>query len=556
MDDNQQFMPDTYKPEERKIKFRYYTGSLALEAGFAYLSCISALQGWKTVIKKIPFLPEQLAADLPFTFASIGTGIDFIVNISTISSANCANAYAILQKRLNELEKELSPTMKKLLPIIGFLQESSFYMGGAGNALWVFDVCKPLYSIHPALFYLPTILATAAIAKLGREYYWGFMAERYFESIIAFDKYLKTTSPNNDLYCNCMILLMALSVLLFRSFSFGGISVFLAKGLNPTGYDTPLIRWATFFASLYFTFATAISILFTRIKAIINFWSALQTQKQKNAGWKAVNLLKTLRSSTTAECLTMACGLLYISDFQNNTPTYMLASASALIIYISCMAQIRREICVQATRILTENGIDINTEENNNNTPAQTEQALETPLLAGNNDHLEANQALLSEEDQMFKNIQAVDRIFTSLRSPTQGVRFLVGAIVILCFFSVLTRGLSFLGFMDVLKMVFSAVIEFSAKNKIIIGLGLVLGPPNLKNLFLMFEENFVETTAQKYGVERQIAADNGKIPDSFCGKFGYYLGTLYQTGGWSFTAGQVRTTIDKEIEELGHKLD
>ncbi|MCD8500184.1 MAG: hypothetical protein LRY43_03985, partial [Gammaproteobacteria bacterium] len=99
-------------------------------------------------------------------------------------------------------------------------------------------------------------------------------------------------------------------------------------------------------------------------------------------------------SSTTAECLTMACGLLYISDFQNNTPTYMLASASALIIYISCMAQIRREICVQATRILTENGIDINTEENNNNTPAQTEQALETPLLAGNNDHLEANQAL------------------------------------------------------------------------------------------------------------------------------------------------------------------
>jgi len=537
--DDEQFMPDDYKQKIRTIKFRYYTGSLVLEGGFAYLSFISSLEGWRNLLTARNGTPMMLALS--------GTIIDFIVNISTISSANCANAYAILQKKLEDLNKELSPNMKRLMQIIDFLQESSFFIGGAGNALFLFKLCKPLYQIHPALFYIVTIAGTVPIAKLGREYYWGFMAERYFKSIIAFDKYLKTTRPDNDVYRNLMIFMTSLIILLFRSPSFGAIATYIVQGLNPTDHDAPWIRWLNFFVALYFTLATAVSVSFTRINTVVDNWSnpawAHLTQHQKNAGWKVVNVPKTLLSLTTLECLIMGAGLLFISGLEKNSLTYGLAALSVLIVYISCMAQIRREICIQATNILKENGISVNIEQNRDAIPNQ------------NHDTEEAQEPLLNNEDQMFKNIQALERIFTSLRSPNEGIWSLVGTIALCCFISVVTRGLSFLGFMDLLNSVLSAVIEFSAKNKIIIGLALVLGPSNLNNLYRMFYENFMETMAQKYGVERKIAADNDKIPDSFSGKFGYYLGTLYQTGGWSFTAGEARKTIDNEIEQLKNKL-
>ncbi len=484
-------LPGDYKKDEISFSRRLLIAALLLETTYTYLQYISSYTGWKQVIGL-----TSVALILSLT----GTVLDFANNVWGILVDNDA-IFLALRKLAT-----MSPTMDRIASIVDVANTISFLAGGAGNALGVLVFMHPLYQSSPAAFYAATTPILAAIAYIGREYYAAFNIKRLVDSLTDLDAHLSAKKTDHDDWHerDIAITLWAAIVIIFRSVGFGGIAVLVALSLQITN------PWVNLLLGVSVTVATAISILFTRVKSIVDAWSnndfAYLSTTQKDDVWKEFTrepkkIINALMTLDTVETILMATGFLCMTEFKNNIATYIAASLAALLITVMCRAQIFRAINTQALKKLNDANINIKDLSDNRE---EKEEKEEKNLV------------------EIRQKVAAADIIFATLQKPYlalptenlfQHPFAYVSSIPVLATLfvgiSVLNRGLGFLGYVDTVNSIMAPVITLSLDHLWqVIGLFLIFAPKNIDNMFMMFYQNWSGNVAQK-SVERDIIRYN-----------------------------------------------
>ncbi|MBP9726911.1 MAG: hypothetical protein KBD83_05565 [Gammaproteobacteria bacterium] len=511
---DEQILPDSYKKEERAGKERNLKAALALEVVYWYLAWYSSYIG---------YLQLTGSPSASMIISIIGATDDFFNNIWGVLTDNDGTGLAFLT--LPDLS---TPLMKNIAPWINVANNFSFLVGGSGNSIGLLALLPILYTTSPIAFYIVAAALVVPISILGKDYYQGFNMKRYLGSLGAVEKYLLAPKADHDKAYerDIAIGLAALKVIGFRSFGFGGIAIVLLTVLMITN------GWVSFTFGIIATLATAISILVTRIKSIVDEWSnnhyAYLSDDEKLQAWEKLtykDLFNTLCSLATFDVFLTAVGLVLLTNLENKATMGIFSGIGAFLIFVICRAQILREIDRCALGKLIEDGIhmedriDAYKKEKFHQpieVPTDADDVF-TPLIAtsdkGATDSLNDMEMaspihVLSADERIEKKMAAAELYCKIMqkpylefsvkdfwKKPLSSIPVVMGTIVAI---SVANRGVSFLGYVDILNKMLDVVITIDVSYLQILGIAAVLIVANVLNMFLMFYENATGNVSRK----------------------------------------------------------
>jgi hypothetical protein len=570
------------------------SSALVSEASFAYLEYITSYEGWITVLNSVS----------ASQFLSIsGTIADFVVNVWTISPHADADALSV------RVLVEVSKNMEMLIPLINFASDISYFTGGAGNAIGILTLLDPLYENHPGWFYTLAALALIIVSPIGRAYYQAFNIRHLLNTLKILDDYFSAKKEHIDhaFSRELMVGLITTFVVAFRSIGFGGIAVILLENLKIKN------AWANLIFGLGATIVTAVQILSTRWYRINMVWCnndfSLLHPHEKQSAWKELTWCNDIMQGcvltwATLESFIMACSApfftmdskaSFFNAFSNSVATYVLVCLGIAYVFTTCYAQIDLAINNKALSKIKSNGIKIQDrkhERHDFKTVTCTEETQNPMALRNLDQRHEVTQLCgefpLSENDIMHRNIDGAEKIFANSRTTyitTWAVRLTA---FLFCSYSVLTRGLGFLDYINKTNSMIQLMVIINAYKYQVIGLGLLLAPPNIHNMFDMFYSNMSEYIAQKESEASITYINQRSGKESFkawaCSNtpffinpfkgwafyyipgsnylrnnvpfFGSYTGeSLYTKGGLTYTAGELIKPLNDKIKDLEAQL-
>ena len=534
-----------------------------------------------------------------------GTIADFIVNVWTISPH--ADADALSLRVLTEVN---NINMRRLLPIIDFASNISNYVGGSGNAIGPLTLMAPLYTTYGAIaFYLPAIPTLMLISHIGRKYYEAFNIKHLLNTLKVLEDFFSARKEHidHDWSRELMIGVITAFVVAFRSIGFGGIAVLVLERLIIEN------AWAHAIFGLGAVIFTAVQILATRWYRINAAWCnndfALLYLSEKEAAWHGLkwwnDIIKgCVLTADTFESLVMAGSApLFMMDskasfseafskaFSNNI-TYILLLVGLAYVLNTCLAKVRLAINNKALEKISGNDINIRDRKNKQHdieTGAGNDEA-HNPLVQTLSLPQEQNEPpALSADELMHINITGVQKIFATLDKAYLATWTVFLTAGLFCAYAVLTRGLGFLEYVNKTNSMIKVMAVIDAHAYQVIGLGLLLGPPNMHNMFDMFYANMSEYMARKAS-EAEMTYHNERLDDhqsfsnwassnksffvnpikgwafsnipgsewirSKISFFDNYTGeSLYTKGGLTYTAGEVRKHLNDKIVDLEAQL-
>ncbi len=559
LDPNEQILPNEYESDKRKKSALLLKTALLMELVFTYLQFTASYAGWYSLLR---------IGSVCFTLSFIGASFDLVNNLWGILVDNDAIALS-----LQNTNAHMNLSMQRIASIAYIANDISFLVGGAGNGLGLlFILNKYMYNKAPTAFYCIGSVIIAIMAYVGREYYLAFNNKYLVASLNSFAEYLNAKKVDHDRFYerDIAIAISALPVIVFRSVGFGGIAVLLALAFHINN------GWVNLFIGLGATFITVISVIATRIKAIVEHWSnnkfAYLSPEEKAKAWNEFDYNKiqnTLLSFNTLESIAVALGLLCLTKFNPGVDSCIAAMIGAFIVTIMCRAQILRQINCDALAKLEQAGIDVKERarlaDNHQPTinPMQLFAADNVVYLAMNGEEVKADDSEYNpnidadKNDKFMRKIHAATLIFEAMKRPYLECFWGSSVLAISSFVvgvSVMSRGLGFLGYVDICNSILTPLTTIPLNHTLqIIGLALIFAFSNVRNMFGMYSENMSDHIAQKM-VEREIYLSNNTTDDSesTCVKYWQFFTQVNpcSSSGLRRKASELTTHLEKRIEE------
>ncbi len=521
-------------PNDKRImrKGIFVLVSLALisEIGYAFLQYNTSSSGWEKVLG---------IKELAILLAAIGTALDFIVNIWTTSPGNDANSNVFMSAT------KLSPAVEMLKwCAIAISCGISYPAGATGNIQGVLPYLLP----HPEKatdgYYYGFILPlTALVTLVGTSYYTTFNVRAMVATFELLGKYFAAPKADNNFYRWMEMIKEGMCVFAFRAGGFAAIAVstIVALGIEFSTAEKMLLAAVVFIA-------TVLNVAATRLKYTVTSWSnndfAYILPEEKKEALKRLTYDNYLSLSTGAN-ISMSIGLMMMGNSDNRL---LLLIPAGLSLLNNLMAQRDLAANKDALSNIGDEVIKQRRRDLLKSEQGEMVDDVESQSLLGTSPEV----ITTFTEKQRNERINAAAKAFEALSATFANDVLVQRFSSICCAGSVTSRGLGFISFTEVLSLLFGLDLPSTT----VIGIALLLAPPNLRNLFLTFNSNMVETIAQKLAEAYvNYSADTGREEQSFSAwaksHKAVFFTTLYTKAAIDYKAEEIQSALELRKNSL-----